>query len=508
MNTKQLHAKMKARGSADVTYLGRSVDDMIWQFMEENNIPGLTLAIVQAPYIPRVVGYGMSDAVQGRLASANTMWPVGPISQAFAAVAVMQLYEKGLLKLDKSVGSYIPELPCDWRPITLLTLLRHASGLPDYRLADSWRYDSGYTFTQLVESAANKPLSFEPGAAAALSATNFLLLTEVVERVSKKSYRDFVKEGQIDFLGLRHTAFAEDLGEFFTEDLTKSGNVHQMFKSDWHYIDPIEPAQSYDQTQRPVPRADSTAMRGFSDIWASAQDISFWDIGLAGSVLVHSAENRALIYKPWKLPDGGDVPAVAGWQFYNHRGLMDIKGSVPGYSCFLSRFTHQDELVCVTLLANREGIDFTNLGRRIAGAFGDLLSTNYDDNRLFLYESQFRAEETVKRLESALRERGIPVFAKFDHAQNARQAGLELRPTTVLAFGSPKVGTGLMQLDQSISLELPLRISVWQDEAGSVWLAFQRMTEVAGAYGMESNETLAGMQALLETLVREAGSAY
>ena len=97
---------------------------------------------------------------------------------------------------------------------------------------------------------------------------------------------------------------------------------------------------------------------------------------------------------------------------------MDIKGSVPGFSSFLSRFTHPEELVCVTLLANKEGVDFTNLGRRIAGAFGDLLSTNYDDNRLYLLEGQFPADETVHRLEQELTARSIPLFAKFDHAQN------------------------------------------------------------------------------------------
>lgn len=508
MNTRQLHNEMKTRGSADVTYLGRAVDEMIWRFMEENRIPGLTLAIVQAPYIPRVVGYGVSDEKQRRLASANTMWPAGPISQAFAAVALMQLFEKGLLKLDEPVGTYVPELPETWRSVPVIALLRHASGLPDYRGAASWRYDSPYTFAQLVSLTEKQPLSFEPGTAAEQSATNFLLITEIVERVSGKSYHDFVKENQIDFLRLRHTAFAEDLPGFFAEDVSETENVHQIFKTDGRYIDPTEPAQSYDGDGAPVPRADSSALRGFSDIWASAQDISFWDIGLAGGVLIHAPENRALLYAPWKLPDGEDVPAAAGWQFYHHRGLMDIKGSVPGYSCFLSRFTHSEELVCVTLLANREGVDFTNLGRRIAGAFGDLLSTNYDDNRLFLYESQFPAAKTVARLEKELGRRAIPVFAKFDHAENARRAGLELRPTTVLAFGSPKVGTRLMQLDQSISLELPLRISVWEDEAGSTWLAFPRTKNIAGAHGLDGDPTLSAMQRLLEDLVRSAGSIY
>ncbi len=508
MNTRQLHQEMKRRGSADVSYLSRSVDEMIWQFMDENKIPGLTLAIVQAPYIPRVAGYGLSDEKQRRLASPNTMWPAGPISQAFAAVALMQLYERSLLKPDEPIGTYLPELPELWRPIPVITLLRHASGLPDYRNAEGWRYDAPYTFHQILALIADRQPAFEPGTAVQQSATNFLLLTEIVERVGGKSYHDFVKENQIDFLNLRHTAFAEDLPAFFTEDLSETESVHQLFKKDSRYIDPIEPAQSYASDGMAVPRADSSALRGFSDIWASAQDISFWDIGLAGGVLIHAAENRALVYSPWQLPDGENVPAVAGWQFYHHRGLMDIKGSVPGYSCFLSRFTHPEELVCVTLLANKEGVDFTNLARRIAGAFGDLLSTNYDDNRLFLYESQFPVSKSAERLENELRRRGIPLFARFDHAENARQAGLELRPTTVLVFGSPKVGTKLMQLDQSISLELPLRVSVWEDEEGSTWFAFPRMVGVAEAYGLEGNQTLSGMQKLLEDMVKAAGSIY
>lgn len=65
-----------------------------------------------------------------------------------------------------------------------------------------------------------------------------------------------------------------------------------------------------------------------------------------------------------------------------------------------------------------------------------------------------------------------------------------------------------MQLDQSISLELPLRISVWEDELGSVWLAFPRMDGIAKAYGMEDNPVIGNMEKLLENLVQKAGSIY
>lgn len=507
MNTRE-HEVMKMRGSADISYLGQTVDQMIWDFMRQENIPGLTLAIVQAPYIPRVVGYGLSDTEQKRLASANTMWPSGPISQAFAAVAVMQLYEDGKLDLADTVGTYAMDVPRAWEAITILQLLRHASGLPDYRKSEAWDAHRDWKFDELTGLIADWPLAFAPGTQVEQCATNFLLLTEIIERASGQTYHDFVTKRQIDFLGLRRTGFAEDLDKFTHEDVSLTENIHQIFKKDGKYIDPTEPAASYDAEGKRIPYVSSSALRGFSDIWASAQDISFWDIGLAGGVLIHDPKNRALVYAPWKLPDGREVPAVAGWQFYKHRGLMDIKGSVPGYSSFLSRFTHSDELVCVTLLANREGVDFTNLGRRIAGAFGDLLSTNYDDNHLFLLEGQLPAEDTVKKLENELSARKIPLFAKFDHAKNAEEVNLSLRPTTVLVFGSPKVGTGLMQADQSIALELPLRIAVWEDEAGSTWIAFPRLARMAEPYGLADRPEIEKMEELMKTLVRKAGSIY
>lgn len=508
MNTRE-HETMKMRGSANISYLGQSVDQMIWDFMEDQKIPGLTLAIVQAPYIPRVVGYGLSDAKERRLASVNTLWPAGPISQAFAAVAVMQLFEDGMLDLDAPAGGYVPDLPESWKDVTARQLLHHSAGLPDYRSALGFSPFQTWSFCQLTALVKDLPLSFRPGTGVSQSATNFLLLTEMVEQISGMSYHDFVSQRQIDYLGLRHTGFSEDLNtKFHHEDVSLTNNVHQAFKADRLYIDPAEPAASYDSEGSAIGQLNSSALRGFSDIWASAQDISFWDICLAGSVLIHKPENRAVVYAPWKLPDGREIPASAGWQFYQHRGLMDIKGSVPGFSCFLSRFTHPEELVCVTLLANKEGVDFTNLGRRIAGAFGDLLSTGYDDNKLFLLEGQYPVADTVTRLEAALKERNIPLFAKFDHAQNARDAGLELRPTTVLVFGSPKVGTGLMQSDQSISLELPLRISIWEDEAGSIWLAFPHLHPMAAEYGLEKHPAIPKMESLMEALVRQAGNTY
>lgn len=123
---------------------------------------------------------------------------------------------------------------------------------------------------------------------------------------------------------------------------------------------------------------------------------------------------------------------------------------------------------------------------------------------LHLTEGHLPADETVRRLKDGLAARAIPVFATFDHAKNAAEAGLELRPTAVVVFGAPAVGTALMQANQRIAHELPLRITVWEDEAGRTQIAFPNMEALAAQYGLDDLPAIPKMQALLEALAKEA----
>ena len=79
---------------------------------------------------------------------------------------------------------------------------------------------------------------------------------------------------------------------------------------------------------------------------------------------------------------------------------------------------------------------------------------------------------TADRLEKALLAKGMKVFQRIDHAAGARAAGKSLRPTELVIFGNPKVGTPLMLCSQSIAIDLPQKALIWQDAAGSVWLAY------------------------------------
>ena len=210
------------RGNVHVAYQGKAIDQMIYDFMEEQGIPGMTLAIVQAPYIPRVAGYGVTDLEKGNLAAAKTLWPIGPISQGYAAVAVMQLYEKGKLDLNDPIGKYLKDIPENWKPISILQLMQHSSGIADYRNEKGFDVSADYRPEQLIETVAAIPLAFEPGTDVKQSATNFLLLTSIIEKTGKMPYHDFVKKYQIDYLGLKQTFFGEDLAKVKQEDVTLS----------------------------------------------------------------------------------------------------------------------------------------------------------------------------------------------------------------------------------------------------------------------------------------------
>ena len=87
-------------------------------------------------------------------------------------------------------------------------------------------------------------------------------------------------------------------------------------------------------------------------------------------------------------------------------------------------------------------------------------------------QSQFDVSTTLDRLEAALNEKGIKPLARVDHAAAARAVDLELRPTQVLFFGNPRLGTPLMQSDQTAGLDLPMRVIAWEDEKGTSWLGY------------------------------------
>jgi uncharacterized protein (DUF302 family) len=115
-------------------------------------------------------------------------------------------------------------------------------------------------------------------------------------------------------------------------------------------------------------------------------------------------------------------------------------------------------------------------------------------------------QETMDRLEAGAKAKGMTVFARVDHAAGAAEVGLSLRPTAVLIFGAAKAGTALMQANQTIGIDLPLKALVWQDAQGKTWLSYNEPKWLAQrhALGPQAQGAAEAISAGLGAIARAA----
>jgi CubicO group peptidase (beta-lactamase class C family) len=234
------------RGNPELVYAGRSIDDMVAEYMREHDVPGLSLAIVQAPYITRASAYGVSDVATGRLTSPNTLFRVDGLARAYAAVAVMQLVEAGRLGLDEALRSRIPEAPAE------------------------------LTVRQLV---GRRP-----------SPEDALLQRRLIEQAAATSYEAFVRKNQIERLGLTRTLFASELAA-----------VHRRAAGMRVQQSPYSPAETKARFERALGAIDhapaAAAPAPEAEVWEENGEV--W-IAVADSVKVERgrADREALVR--WK----------------------------------------------------------------------------------------------------------------------------------------------------------------------------------------------------------------
>lgn len=130
------------------------------------------------------------------------------------------------------------------------------------------------------------------------------------------------------------------------------------------------------------------------------------------------------------------------------------------------------------------------------------------DNGLITTVSPYTFEETGNRIRATLEERDLLIPADLNHQKNAAGVDLELRPTRVIIFGNPNLGTPLMQCSQSVAIDLPQKILIWEDESGTVQVAYndpEYLKQRHGAEGCdEAYENVAGaLNNLMEAALAE-----
>lgn len=127
---------------------------------------------------------------------------------------------------------------------------------------------------------------------------------------------------------------------------------------------------------------------------------------------------------------------------------------------------------------------------------------------LVTLESRHPAAETAERARAEIEKRGMSVFTRIDHAAAALAAGMALRPTEVLLFGDPRAGTPLMQADQTIGIDLPLKLLIWEDADGKVRLSYNDPVWLGARHELPSSagERLRTMAAALQAIATAAAA--
>jgi uncharacterized protein (DUF302 family) len=119
-------------------------------------------------------------------------------------------------------------------------------------------------------------------------------------------------------------------------------------------------------------------------------------------------------------------------------------------------------------------------------------------------KSTYSVAETLDRLESILKQKGITIFARVDHAAGAEKAGLGMNDTQLLIFGNPSMGTPLMNEQILMGLDLPMKMLAWKDDSGQTWLAYTRAEALQQRHQLKNQQIIEKMSKALETMSQKA----
>lgn len=187
-----------------------ALDRFVAREMQDFNVPGVGLAVVQDGKIVYARGYGVRDVLNRRPVDADTQFAIGSVTKSFTALGMMQLVDRGLVKLDTPVVHYLPEFrlkdPQATRTVTVRHLLTHTTGLV--------RDDSGFanpniTVAEIMRDVARTPLAAAPGKVFIYSNANAVLAGEIIARVSGQSWQDYTREHILKPLGMAKSSFTQ-----------------------------------------------------------------------------------------------------------------------------------------------------------------------------------------------------------------------------------------------------------------------------------------------------------
>ena len=266
----------------DPVRLGVVVDSIVENAMSHGPIAGVGVAISRGGTRLLERSYGVADLATKRPIRTTTLFPVCSISKHVAAAAVLTLVEAGRLRLDDSLGTWLPEVPRSWRGVTVRQLLSHTSGLGSYNDLPSWESlgTRPRSHAEVLALVGSPPPAFPPGSRWRYSNTAYYLLGMIVEKVGGRDYWLYLRDA-VMLPGMRSAA---------SVSLTERARGYRAGK---HGLEPAE-SESW---------VNPFAGGGLA---ATASDLVAWeDQLLAGGLLRRS--NVTLMTTPTRIGLGASV---------------------------------------------------------------------------------------------------------------------------------------------------------------------------------------------------------
>ncbi|MBV9957102.1 MAG: serine hydrolase [Acidobacteria bacterium] len=323
--------------------------------------PGAAVLVLRDGRVLLAKGYGLADIESKEAITTRTVFDLASVSKQFTAMSIMLLAGRGRLSLDDALSKYFPELPAYARGVTIRNLLNHTSGVPDYprlfimsgRIKPTWQKDWGdweagafqpTNADVLALLAAQQSPDFAAGERWAYSNSNYVLLALLVERVSGKSFPQFLKENIFQPLGMKSSFVA--------------GGAQLTPKR----------ATRYDRTAAGYKAIRATPfdlIYGDGNVHASVEDLAKWDQALYTERLVKAALLRQA-FASGSLKGGARTGYGFGWVLDKYFGLEMLyhEGGGTGFNSFIMRLP--TERFTVIVLSNFARFNPFITGRKLA----------------------------------------------------------------------------------------------------------------------------------------------
>jgi CubicO group peptidase (beta-lactamase class C family) len=309
--------------------------------------PGAAIIVVKNGQVIFRGGYGTANMELQVPLRPEMVFRLASVTKQFTAVAVMMLVDEGRLKLDDPLTKFFPDYPSGDK-ITILNLLTHTSGIPDY-INKIWpaRIAEGFDPDGLVELFKHDPLLSEPGAKEEYSNANYVLLGDIIEKVSGQPYGKFLNERIFQPLGMTHTGYERN------QELV-SGRVSGYLQKDGRYLNAafLHMSQLY-------------AAGGLD---STVDDLARWDAAIDAGKLLKPA-SWARVFSPMKLSNGEMSDYAFGWVVSQFQGesVVSHAGGMPGFRSYVMRIPGQH--VYIALLSNDESAEIQPeiVANKIAG---------------------------------------------------------------------------------------------------------------------------------------------